>query len=82
MTKNNVVDDEEKEANAFARDSLLDKNSYEEFVKQNDFSIRSIVRFAKSQTVAPFVVIGRLQKDEIIGWSKYQSYKIKYEIEY
>ena len=82
LTKNNVVDDEEKEANAFARDSLLDKNSYEEFVKQNDFSIRSIVRFAKSQTVAPFVVIGRLQKDEIIGWSKYQSYKIKYEIEY
>ena len=82
LTKNNIVDDEEKEANAFARDSLLDKDSYEKFVKQNDFSIHSIKQFANSQTVAPFVVIGRLQKDEIIGWDKYQSYKTKYEIDY
>ena len=81
LTKNNVVDDEEKEANAFARDSLLDKDGYEKFVKQNDFSINSIKKFANNQTVAPFVVIGRLQKDEIIGWDKYQSYKTKYEIE-
>ena len=42
----------------------------------------SIKDFAKAQTVAPFIVIGRLQKDEKIGWDKYQSYKTKYEIRF
>ena len=82
LSKNNVIDDEENEANAFARDSLLDKDSYEKFVDKKDFSITSIKQFAKNQNVAPFVVIGRLQKDEIIGWETYQNYKIKYEIQY
>ena len=82
LSKNNVIDDEENEANAFARDSLLDKDSYEKFVGKKDFSIASIKQFAKNQNVAPFVVIGRLQKDEIIGWEKYQNYKTKYEIQY
>lgn len=82
LNKNNIIDEEENEANAFARDSLLDKDGYEEFLKRNDFSISSIKKFARSQTVAPFVVIGRLQKDGIIGWEKYQNYKTKYEIQY
>ena len=82
LSRNNIQDDEEIEANIFARDSLLDKKDYEDFVKRNDFSIQSIKAFAKTQTVAPFIVIGRLQKDEIIGWEKYQSYKTKYEIRF
>lgn len=82
LSRNNIQDDEEIEANTFARDSLLDKKDYEDFVRRNDFSIQSIKMFAKTQTVAPFVVIGRLQKDEIIGWQKYQNYKTKYEIRF
>ncbi len=82
LRKDNVQDEEEKEANAFARDSLLEKEDYDAFLKRNDFSIMSIKDFAKAQTVAPFIVIGRLQKDEKIGWDKYQSYKTKYEIRF
>ena len=80
LSKNNIEDDEEIEANTFARDSLLNKKDYEDFIRRHDFSISSIKAFARSQDVAPFVVIGRLQKERIIGWDKYQNYKTKYEI--
>ena len=54
------------------------KNDYFKFIKQGDFEIDSIKKFANQQNVADFIVIGRLQKDEIIPWSKYQQYKKKY----
>ena len=78
--KNKILDSEEREANEFAKNSLINKQDFENYVKSNDFSIASIKKFAKSQNVAPFIVIGRLQKEELIGWERYQSYKPKYAI--
>lgn len=80
--RDNIQDEEEIEANNFARNSLLNKEDYEEFVRAKDFSIKSIKRFARLQGVASFIVIGRLQKEKLIGWDMYQSYKTKYEIFY
>ena len=80
LNKNDVLDGEEKEANEFVENLLIDKEKYNEFVKRNDFSISSINSFAKQQGVAPFIVIGRLQKDKYIPWSKYKEQKVKYNI--
>ena len=78
--KNNIEDEDEIEANNFAKDSLLDKESYKCFVEKGDFTIKAIQSFASSQHVADFIVIGRLQKDGLLGWDKYPTYKPKYEI--
>lgn len=81
-SKDNIQDEEEIEANEFAKNSLINKKDYEEFVGVGDFSIKSILSFSKTQGVAPFAVIGRLQKEKLIGWDMYQSYKPKYGMLY
>ena len=81
-SKGNIQDEEEIEADNFAKNSLLDKGDYEKFISAGDFSIESIKKFASSQKVAPFVVIGRLQKEELLGWDRYRTYKPKYVISY
>ena len=78
--KDQINDQDEIEANQFARNSLIDEEPYNEFVKNGIFDLRSIQGFAYSQQVADFIVIGRLQKDELVPWSKFQNRKIKYEV--
>lgn len=80
--KSNIQDDDEVEANNFAKNALIDENDYKKFVILENFSKSSIQQFAKSQSVADFIVVGRLQKDSLIGWDKYQSLKPKYTISF
>ena len=79
-TENNIIDQDELDANAFAEDNLIDKKSYLEFLNNKQFDISNIQKFAKKQNVADFIVVGRLQKDGIISWNLYQDRKIKYNI--
>ena len=69
----------EKAADAFASNVLLEQKSYEQFVKKGSFSYSSIREYAQTQNVPPYVVIGRLQKEEIIPWTWHQKYKLKYK---
>lgn len=82
LNKDNVLDDDEIEANEFAKNLLIDEKDYQEFVTKKDFSLRSIERFAKEQSVADFIVVGRLQKDKLIDWSHFQNIKQKYTISF
>lgn len=72
--------DEEKEekADIFARNKLIDPEAYEAFVEGKDFSIDSITKFAKSQNIMPYIVIGRLQKEKKLFYNQYSSYKLRY----
>ena len=81
-SKNSIQDEEENEANLFARNSLIDEDVYEEFLDRNDFSLRAIEKLSRDQGVADYIIIGRLQKDEKIGWNQYQNLKRKFEINY
>ena len=69
---------QEKKADVFAKDALIEPNAYSAFILNNDFSIGQICAFAKSQKVMPYTVIGRLQKEKRIGWSEYSKYKVQY----
>lgn len=80
--KGNVKDEEELEADAFASNALINENDYRDFIKEEKFDISDIELFAKKQKVAPFIVIGRLQKGGLIPWSSFQRYKIKYTIDF
>lgn len=76
-----VGSDEEKEkkADQFAGDRLLSPDDYREFIKNGNFDIESIQAFALSQKVMPYIVIGRLQKENRLSYNSYSGYKTRYK---
>lgn len=54
---------DEAAADKFARDTLLPPADYETFVQNGDFGMAAIRAFAEHQTIAPGIVVGRLQRD-------------------
>ena len=73
--------DEKKEtaADSFARDKLIAPEDYQLFVEKNNFEIESINKFASSQRVMPYIVIGRLQKEKRLDYRYYSEYKLRYK---
>ena len=69
----------EAAADLFARDALLDPASYAAFVSGRRFSSGAIKQYADAQGVAPFVVVGRLQKEEIIPYAWHVNLKPRYK---
>lgn len=69
----------ENKADKFASDMLLTPDAYAQFIKTNNFKISAILDFAKEQGVAPFIVIGRLQKEGFLEYSQYSQYKLRYK---
>lgn len=61
-------DAEEEQANQFATNRLISKKAYARFVGEDEYTEKTILEFAKSQGIAPGIVVRRLQHDEIIPW--------------
>lgn len=68
-----VKSEQEAQADSFARDVLIQPKAYREFIRQRDYSFAAIKKFARSLNVKPFVVVGRLQSDELIDWTDCQA---------
>lgn len=66
-------------ADEFASNSLLAPDVYQKFVAAGSFTYSSIAAFARRQNVPPYVVIGRLQKEQLIPWSRFTKYKPRYK---
>lgn len=82
--KTRFVDDgmsfeKETAADEFAKNALLSKIDYQVFLKEGDFSLEGIKRFAASQNVKPYIVIGRLQRDERMEYQRFSRYKEIYK---
>ena len=58
----------EAEADRFARDFLIAPEDWQRFCDEGLFTSASVQEFAKSVGIAPFIVVGRLQKE---GWVRY-----------
>lgn len=71
--------DKELAADLFACNMLLSPVSYKKFIQKGDFSIEAICKYAKSQNVMPYIVIGRLQKEEYLNYATYYNYKLRYK---
>lgn len=78
---NRVQSEAEIKADCFASETLLDAREYKKFVLNNDFSLPAIESFANSQNVKDYIVIGRLQSDEVIGWDLYNERILQYKWE-
>ena len=75
-----LSNEDEIEADKFARENLISTNDFEEFVKNISFTKKSIVDFSKKIGIAPGIVVGRLQKEQFIPFSRFNDLKIKYEL--
>ncbi|MGM0365888.1 MAG: HigA family addiction module antitoxin [Actinomycetota bacterium] len=70
-----ISNNREKEADDFASKTLIPEDTYKDFTKKRDFSRFSILTFAKRIGIAPCIVVGRLQHDKFINYSKFSDLK-------
>lgn len=82
--KSNFVDDgsdieKENAADRFACNMLISETDYQIFVDGKNYEIESIKRFAASQNVMPYIVIGRLQKEKKLDYRLFSNYKLRYK---
>ena len=69
----------EAEADRFARDFLIAPEAWKEFCDEGCFTPGSVGDFARSVGIAPFIVVGRLQKEKRIGYNQLTDLKPRYE---
>jgi len=70
--------DQEEEANQFARDTLIAPVDWHHFLDRGDYSNRAIQRFADEIGIAPGIVVGRLQHDKVLKNSCGNDLKVFY----
>ena len=75
-----TTDQDEKDADIWARDTLISEEAFEEFREKSNFSAASIRAFAKRMGIAPGIVVGRLQNEGCITHSMMNDLKEHYEI--
>ena len=73
-------EDDEKAADKWSGDTLITDEDFEAFRKDRDYSERSVIQFAKTQGIAPGIVVGRMQLEGLIKYSMLNNLKEKYEI--
>ena len=79
---NNSNEDDENEADQFAKDLLIPPEYYKPFINENIFSEQNIRDFANSINIHPGIVVGRLQKEELLPYNHLNKLKSKYNFNY
>lgn len=77
---NGTSEDDEKAADKWSGDTLISSDDFESFRKEQDYSEKSVLQFAKTQGIAPGIVVGRMQLEGMIKYSMLNHLKEKYEI--
>lgn len=77
---NGTTEEDEDEANKWARDILISPQAFDVFRNQRNFTEQSVLDFSRSQGIAPGIVVGRLQRERIIKYNMLNNLKVKYEI--
>lgn len=84
-TKNTFIDfddrnnENEKKADSFAKEALIDPKLYDEFLYENNYSIQSINVFSNRCKIDSSIVVGRLLKEDKIDYKDYNVFRKKYE---
>jgi hypothetical protein len=65
----------EHDADKFARDTLISPQAFDSWVAVADFSEAAIRAFAEAQGVSPGIVVGRLQREQILPRSQLNGLK-------
>lgn len=75
------AEDEEAVADAFARRTLISDEKFYSFAMEENFNQESILHFAEDVDIDPGIVVGRLQKEELIPYNYFNNLKTRYKIE-
>lgn len=71
----------EDKADQFAQEILIPESDYNEFKKNSNLSREEILDFSKKIKIHPSIIVGRLQREEVIPYNAYyNSSKDKYNI--
>jgi HTH-type transcriptional regulator / antitoxin HigA len=76
---NDVESDDEREANDFAQKFLVPRKEWNSFVLKNDYTEKSVKAFADSIGISYGIVVGQLQHEGYIDFSKLHWLKRKFQ---
>ncbi len=71
--ENTSKDTLEIEADNYSRNILIPDNVYNDFINNQFISEQTIIEFSEKNNILPGIVVGRLQKDNIIPWNKFSN---------
>lgn len=77
---NGTTDEDERDADIFARQTLIPDTDFQNFAEQGDFSVKGIKAFAVKEGIHAGIIVGRLQKEGFIKYSWRNELKAKYEL--
>ncbi len=72
--------DDEKDADSWASDFLMPQREYRLWARQKSFSGKAVRQFAQDIQIAPGIVVGRLQHDQLIPHSWLNGLKRKFTL--
>ena len=75
---NGTTEEDEDAADSFAKETLIPTEEFNAFTDQNDFSKAAICAFAQEKHILCGIVVGRLQKEGFINYSRCNDLKTKY----
>ena len=75
-----VLEEDEKEADIWAGNTLIENKGFSTFCELGDYSEQSVLSFAEAQGIAPGIVVGRLQKEGIIPYNVLNNLKEEFKI--
>jgi len=73
-SKNNMED----EADQFAANFIINAKKYRDYVNQSEFDRDAIIKFAEDQSIAPGLVVGRLQHDGYLKYNQFNDLKMRF----
>ena len=73
-----TIEDEEKQADEYAKNTLIPAQQYQQFVMEDEFSKAAILDFSKKIEIDAGIVVGRLQKEGYIQYNWHNDLKTKY----
>lgn len=75
-----LEDEQEDEANKFASDTLIPA-SFNPMLAELPLTEAAVIDFAQTVRIAPGIVVGRMQKEGLLGWNKLNHLKVRYTFE-
>jgi len=75
-----TTDEQEHDADVYARDTLISPPDYEAFIRTTSYSKSEIIAFSDKINIAPGIVLGRLQKENHVPYNRFHDLKIQYKI--
>lgn len=70
----------EDDADLFSQETLIPTKDYKFFVATSNFSEYQVKQFAEKVKIHPGIVVGRLQKDKYVDYSRLNNLKERYKI--